>query len=122
MVSRACSSAMPLWARRRVYSSANCSCSSESFVEMIAVSPRSTPSSAARARMLRSSPRIVSRAMPRATTSPAARRMRSSPPSGSTMWRCWARARSSSEYSKRTGVKTAVGARLSALTSASEST
>ena len=67
----------------------------------------STPSCAARERISPSSPSRVSRAIPRESTWSAARRMRSSAPSGSTMCAPAARARSTRSCSNISGVTAA---------------
>ena len=69
-----------------------------------AAASMSTPSCAARERISPSSPSRVSRAIPRESTWSAARRMRSSAPSGSTMWAPAARARSTRSCSNISGV------------------
>ena len=85
MISRACSTVTPLCFRSSAYWSANLSHSSLVCGSSTSAADRSTPSSAARARTCASSPRIVSSATPRCRSRPAAVRMRSSSPSGSTM-------------------------------------
>ncbi len=105
-VSRAMSSTMPLWARKRTYSSAKRSRSTASNGLSTVARPMSMPSPMARERTSISSPRIVTSAMPRLRIVPAARSTRSSVPSGSTMRLPAVLARSMRPYSNMSGVTT----------------
>ena len=95
MISRACSTVTPFLARSWAYCSANWSHKSLVRGSNTATSSRLTPSSAARARIWLSSPRMVRSAIP-PHTRPADLRIRSSSPSGSTMRLRSERARSRS--------------------------
>ena len=105
-VSRACSIVTPLCARSFAYSTANLSRSSGSNGLRMSAAAMSRPSSAARWRISLSSPRIVSLATCLRNRVLAALRMRSSVPSGSTMWRWFDLARSNRSYSNMSGVTT----------------
>ena len=94
----------PLCARSAAYSAENCSRQGLVVGSTTAACSMSTPSWRALARISPSSPSRVSRAMPRDSTWSAARRMRSSAPSGSTMWAPEARARSTRSCSNISGV------------------
>ena len=106
---RACASVTPLCARSRcvlVGESVDVARGSNGL-ESTSAPRMSMPSSIARARTSISSPRIVRSAMPRASSVAAARRMRSSSPSGSTMCLRARRGRARCRpYSNMSGVTT----------------
>ena len=122
MRSRARSRSTPLCWRRAWYSAPNRSRSSPSLGLTTRAPARSTPSIAARAWMARGSPRMVRSAIFRRSTMSAAWRTRSSSPSGSTMWRRSATARSSSWCSNISGVTASLRATSSRSSRASPST
>src|SRR5664279_6621630 len=92
-ISAARSSVIPLWARSRMYSLAKRSTSSGSFGDRMVTPVMSRPSADALARTTDSSPSTVRSATPNRSRLSAARRIRSSSPSGNTTCLRSARAR-----------------------------
>ena len=105
MVSRASSMEMPFDLRSSANSAAKSSRCSEVAGSSRRAFDRSRLSTRARSRMNSGSPRMVSSQMSEDSSSSAAMRMRSSSPSGRTMWRLCSLACCSSHHWKRCGVQ-----------------
>ena len=104
MVSRASSMVMPFDLRSSANSSAKESRCGDVVGSISAAFDRSRPRTRARSLMNSGSPRMVRSQMSEDSSSFAAMRMRSSSPSGSTMWRRFSLACCSSHHWKRCGV------------------